>query len=456
LRIFLGRPADYFRAIPDPRKPRYPDAQQYSVPACLFAGLLMFLGRLGARRQVGLRLRTRAAAHLFEVLFGKRAVPHGDTLDDLYACLSVEAVQEKLTRFTEILIDRKVLYPWRLLDAYYVVALDATGIVTFTERHCPHCLTKTLHGQTFYYHNVLQASIVTPVGLVFPLMTEFIENPEEDPTATDEKKKQDCELKAFYRLAPRLAKRFPRLAMALVMDGLYAVGPVFDLCHRHGWKFLIGLSDDQLTSVNEEFYALSAMHPEHALVRNTGKGGAIRQVFRWANDIEYRDTARRTHRLDVLECRETKPGDETTTTFRWVNNFHVDAPSAPRLANNGARLRWKIENETFNTQKNGGFELEHAYSHNENAAKIYHLLLQFAHLFIQLIEKGSLFRNALPKGFGSAKNLATEILEAVRRIHITAEHYTTILARRVQIRFEHRPPLTTLAGQIYVPGFDTS
>jgi hypothetical protein len=418
--------------------------------------MLMFLGRLGARRQVGLRLRTEAAAQLFETLFGKRAVPHGDTLDDLYARLSVEAVQEKLTRFTEILIDRKVLYPWRLLDAYYVVALDATGTLTFSERHCPHCLTKTLHGQTFYYHNVLQASIVTPVGLVFPLMTEFIENPDEDPDATNEKKKQDCELKAFYRLAPRLAKRFPRLPIAWAMDGLYAVGPVFEICNRRGWKFLISLSDEQLTSVNEEFHALCAMHPEHSRVRNAGQGGAIHQAFRWANDIEYRDTAKRTHVLDVLECRETKPDDEIPTTFRWVNNFHVDAKNAPRLANNGARLRWKIENEVFNTQKHGGFELEHAYTHNENATKIYHLLLQFAHALIQLIEKGSLFRNALPKGFGSAKNLATEILEAVRRIHVTAESYAAMTAKRVQVRFEHRPALTTLAGQIYVPILDTS
>jgi len=191
LHIFLGRPSDYFRPIPDPRKTRYPEAKRYSVPACLFAGILLFLGRLGARRQVGLRLRTEATCQSFEVLFDAPGVPHGDTLNDVYARLDVGAVEEKLMRFDEILIDRKVLYPWRLLDAYYVLALDATGVVTFTRRHCPHCLTKTQNGKTIYYHNVLQASIVTPIGLVCPLMTEFIENPDEDPNASDQKKKQD-------------------------------------------------------------------------------------------------------------------------------------------------------------------------------------------------------------------------------------------------------------------------
>jgi hypothetical protein len=158
------------------------------VAACLYAGILMFAGHLGARRQIALRLRTQACAQTFKTLFGHEGVPHGDTLNSLFKRLSVEAVQEKLTRFTEILIDRKTLSPWRLGGQYYCVAIDATGTLAFGKRHCPHCLTKNQHGKTLYYHNVLQASIVTPAGLVFPLMTEFIENPEEDPQACEEKK----------------------------------------------------------------------------------------------------------------------------------------------------------------------------------------------------------------------------------------------------------------------------
>ena len=62
------------------------------------------------------------------------------------------------------------------------------------------------------------------------MMTEFIENT--DPKAD----KQDCELKAFYRLAKRLKARVPRLPICLLMDGLFAGGPTFQLAKQYGWK----------------------------------------------------------------------------------------------------------------------------------------------------------------------------------------------------------------------------
>ena len=49
------------------------------------------------------------------------------------------------------------------------------------------------------------------------------------------------------------------------------------------------------------------------------------------------------------------------------------------LVNRGARLRWEIENE--------GFNLEHAYSTKNRRIKNYYLLLQIAHLILQLMEK---------------------------------------------------------------------
>ncbi len=127
-------------------------------------------------------------------------------------------------------------------------------------------------------------------------MTEFIENPADKAT------KQDCELKAFYRLAERLKARFPRLPILLSMDGLFAGGPTFSLCCRYGWKFMIVLKDDDLPSVNEEFDALSKLRPENRLVWRTGKQAQVKQVFRWVDDIAYGDSEKKEHPLSAIEC----------------------------------------------------------------------------------------------------------------------------------------------------------
>ncbi|MFC1453120.1 hypothetical protein ACFLSJ_07255, partial [Verrucomicrobiota bacterium] len=83
------------------------------------------------------------------------------------------------------------------------------------------------------------------------------------------------------------------------------------------------------------------------------------------------------------------------------------------LSNEGGRLRWKIENEGFNVQKNDGYEMEHPYSEHPNAFKIFCLLLLMAHYLSQLILHGSLIRT-LAESFGSARNFARRLAESMR------------------------------------------
>jgi len=427
---FFGSFQRIFRGITDPRNP---GDITYSLASLCFAGVLMFVLRLGARRQVTHMLReNEPSRQKFEALFNVETFPHGDTINDLYVRLSTEQGQEAVTGTTEDLIRKKVLYPSRLLGIYYVVAVDGTGTLTFDERHCPFCLTQVHGTKTLYYHKVLEAKIVTPNGFSFSLMTEFIENPGENPS------KQDCELKAFYRLAQRLKERFPRLPICVSLDSLFAGGPTFELCNRYGWKFVI-VHKDNLPSVEQQFQALLKFNPQNHLEWHTGRGAKTYQEYRWVNGIIYMDTEKREHSLSVLQCLESKPdktGQIKATRFQWVTNFEISRARAIDVANNGGRIRWKIENEGFNVQKNGGFNLEHVYSNNETACKIFYFLLQIAITISQLIERGSLFRKAFPRGVGSAKNIAFRLLEAWRNFRLTTELLDKIRAERFQIRFD--------------------
>jgi hypothetical protein len=211
LEALLGTLKHYFKDVATlfkpVRDPRNPNQSNYPLEELLFTGVLMFLCRLGSRRQITYQVRdsTRAKAK-FEAWFGVEGIPHGDSLNYAFKQLDPNQVQEVLCGMIETLIRKKVLYPGRLLDKYFMIALDGTGVLTFHRPHCPYCLTRKLNdGTTLYYHHVLEAKLVTANGFSFSMMTEFIENT--DPKADT----QDCELKAFYRLAERLKARFPRL-----------------------------------------------------------------------------------------------------------------------------------------------------------------------------------------------------------------------------------------------------
>jgi len=342
-------------------------------------------------------------------------------------------VQEVVCRMVGILIRKRILEGWRLFGNY-LVAVDGTGMLTYRERHCEHCLTKKLsNGETIYYHPVLEAKLVTANGFAFSLLTEFIENT--DPQAD----KQDCELKAFYRLAERLKKRFPRLPICLLLDGLYAGGPTFQLCEDYNWRYLIVLQDKDLLNVHRSYdFALPHL-PENHKQLLLGKRQEIVQDYHWVTHIEYLDSENRTHCVHALTCEETKSGrggNTSTKTFKWVTNLIPTWRNVDTLANQGGRLRWKIENEGFNVQKNGGFELEHPYSQDENARKVFYFLLQIAHILFQLTEKGSLFRKAFPKGVGSLKNIAFRLLEAWRNLRLSASAFCSLYSGRFYIRFD--------------------
>jgi hypothetical protein len=171
-----------------------------------------------------------------------------------------------------------------------------------------------------------------------------------------------------------------------------------------------------------------ALPPQNQCEVALAKG--VRQSYRWMNGIDYTDSENRPHSLNVLECLETglnKAGQPTSTKFKWVTNFTLLSGNCPTIANQAGRLRWKIENEGFNLQKNGGFELEHVFSHHEIAHKIFYLLLQLALTFFQLMTKSPLFTQFFPKGVGSLKNVAYRLLEAWRNLRLDNQALLALL-----------------------------
>ena len=170
-----------------------------------------------------------------------------------------------------------------------------------------------------------------------------------------------------------------------------------------------------MPAVGQEFQSLLPLGPEQRLERVTPADA--RQVYPWVHDLSYTDAQKRPGSFTAIPCQETV--GEQTTTWAWITAREVTARTVCAVATKGGRHRWHLENQGFNTQKNSGFNLEHASSHRYWQAFSY--LLQIAPLIWQLLEKGSLLRRlAQELGqtpvqlFGSLKNIARRLLDSLR------------------------------------------
>ena len=116
--------------------------------------------------------------------------------------------------------------------------------------------------------------------------------------------KQDCELKAFLRLAPQLKKAFPQTPFCLAADSLLACGAVLTLCEQYDWSYVLTFKPGRTPALWADFEGLLKLSPENRLVQTLPD--QTRQIFRWANDLDYTDSEGRVHTLQALLCEETK------------------------------------------------------------------------------------------------------------------------------------------------------
>lgn len=404
--------------ITDPRDTR---KIVYSQKSLILAGLLLFVLRLGSRRQMNYRLNSKILVQNLKRAFGYEAetMPHGDTIKNYLTELVPEHLGNIRTRMINTLIRMKCFENYRLLNKYYLIAIDGTGHLTFKERHCKHCLKKELNsGETLYYHTVLEAKLIVADGMALSIATEFIEN--SDPDA----KKQDCELKAAYRMLKRLKSEFPQLRIALAMDGLFANREIMGIAENYGWKYITTFKEGSIPSLFADFEAVLPLVPENRL---TYRHNQVQQSYRWAEGFNHSG-----HEVNILSCNEIK--NDRQTRFVWLTNLRIDDRNCFKIANRGGRQRWVIENQGFNTQKNGGFNLEHAYSREPTAMKNFYLLLQIAHMLVQLMEFG-LLRKKKVAGYGGSRNVAIRLQEELKYCLISFRDLL-FLNKKVRVSFD--------------------
>jgi hypothetical protein len=396
--------------------PRDQNRIEHSLPVLMLFGILMFLSHCKSRREANRDLARGSLLSLVgEFVPGAADMPHADTLARLLKDVGTDSIDRHYEGLVEVFIQSsqfRELNPGRFL-----VAVDGTQKFALRYPWDARALSRNAGDEEKERHcaYALESVLILENGMLLPLLTEILENPaeggggagapaaERKTEASEQAAKQDCETKAFHRLAQRLEKMLGKGRVTVVLDGIYASGPVVSRCQSYGWGYMIVLKKDSLKTVWEDFNGLQRIEKENALLAQWGERG---QAYRWSNGLEY--TYGGNHKkltLNVVTCTETweeahprsggKP-KAMVAEYAWLSSECLDKGNVFRLCTKVARARWRIENG-FLVEKHQGYQYSHRYSYNWDVMKGFHYLMKFGiflNVFITHCESVALYVSA--------------------------------------------------------------
>ena len=258
----------------------------------------------------------------------------------------------------------KGLEDFACLGGHYLLSVDGTGYFSSSSVHCDRCCqTHHRDGRITYYHQLLGAVLVHPAQReVFPLAPEPI-------VKGDGRKKNDCERNAAKRLLADVRREHPHLKLVVVEDGLASNGPHIELLKQLDMRFILGAKPGDHAHLFQWVEATPATKVVEIVDTDS-----VRHRFRYLNGAPLND-ANFQLEVNFLEYWEFKPNGRQRH-FSWVTDLPIDDSNVMDPMRAG-RARWRIENETFNTLKNQGYNFEHNFGHGEK-----HLATVFAYLMM--------------------------------------------------------------------------
>ena len=242
------------------------------------------------------------------------------------------------------------------LDGHTLIALDGTQYFCSNKLSCKNCSTrKHANGQIDYFHTVVAASIVKPgKNWILPLRPEFVE-PQQGYD------KQDCESRAARRWLALNAYRYSKLNPVYLGDDIYSKQPVCEEVLAAGAHFLFVCKPDSHKTMGE--YLKGVEVPSLSKIIKRGKR-RFTYSWRWMQGLPIRD-GKDALEVNWLEITIRDSNEKITYRNSFITDLPVDGDNVEDLAAAG-RARWKIENETFNTLKTKGYNLEHNFGHGKN------------------------------------------------------------------------------------------
>lgn len=344
---------------------------KYSWQDCVMSGLAIFGFKCKSLLQFEKDKLKPILRRNLRNLYRVEEVPSDTCLRERLDQISASQLRRPFKMIFAHLQRGKALESFRYLDNHYIVSIDGTGQYSSEQIHCKNCCEKHHRDERVsYYHQMLAAALVHPDHkVVIPFAPEPIVKGDGD-------NKNDCERNASKRLLTELRREHPHLKLLIVEDGLASNYPHLSLLDSLKMDYIIGAKPGDHRYL---FDWIADLKPEcYSQVDEKN----IEHLFECYSNVPLND-AYHDYGVNVMVYREKKPSGKIQK-FTWVTKLTLTKNNVFKVMR-AARSRWRIENETFNTLKNQGYNFEHNYGHGyNNLCSVMTMLMMLAFLIDQV------------------------------------------------------------------------
>lgn len=419
----------HFLSWPEQRREK---SIKHSLHDIVMSALACMYFQLPSLRQFQTELEKKYHQNNLHTLFNITTIPSSNAMKEVLDSHDSQQFQPIYKDIVQRLQRGNQLQPFNLISSLKICSIDATHYHTSQSIKCPCCLTAhkdNPNKATRYSHSALQAAMMHPdVKQVIPMGVEPIKN-------TDGTKKQDCEINAAKRFIPTLRQQFPKMGLIITGDDLFSRQPMIKKVLEHHFEYIFVAKRPSHQSMMNWIEAQGTLNQSQT---QDDKGRTV--IYQWLNDVPL-TAGDETFRVNFFQKKtitvDALGRQQHCRTESWVTSLEVTAQNVSLLVR-GAKTRWKIENECFNTLKNQGYHLTHNYGHGEKhlAFNFYQLTL-LAFTLQQVAELCDLAYQACREMAGSKRSLweklrtlinfhLFESLEHLLRYFLDCEAYDVI------------------------------
>ncbi|MBM9617054.1 transposase [Desulfobulbus rhabdoformis] len=401
-----------------------PGNVQHSLGDTIMAGFAMF--SLKDPSLLAFDERRMTAPHNLMTIYGMGSIPCDTSMREILDDVDPNDLRPLFKDAFRQLQRGKMLEQMVFMQDSYLLNLDGTGYFSSNKLYSDACMEKIhKNGKRTYYLQAVGAAIVHPnFKEVIPLCPEVIRK-------QDGQTKMDCERNAIKRFLEKFRQDHPHLKVIINEDALSSNAPHIDDLEQYACHYILGVKEgDHKFLFQHVDRAAETGEAIELVVADKDKKESL-HYFRIVYDAPL-NKSNQERRVTFVEYWEENTKTGKIQRFSWVTDLDVTEDNV-YLFMRGARARWKIENETFNTLKNQGYHFGHNYGlGKKHLSEVFIFLTMLAFLVDQILQLCCPLFNAAWKEWKSKRSLWEKVRSKFHEFSIQTmeELYRSLLEHK--------------------------